>query len=149
MKENGFKLTKERSRRYPAQTIMDVDNANDIALLANTPAQVMLSQAFGSGCFFKLNFHVYLLQEIQILVWFGLVLWHINHCWLFNAKSCLYIYINSCTKVNWLNWTNQISQRKNTKSQTFCEGEEKVSSAPFTRNHSGVNMTKTFTRLLS
>ena len=24
---------------------------------------------------------------------FGWVLWHINHCWLFNAKSCLYIYI--------------------------------------------------------
>ena len=39
MKENGFKLVKERSRRYPVQTIMDVDNADDIALLANTPAQ--------------------------------------------------------------------------------------------------------------
>ena len=24
---------------------------------------------------------------------FGLVLWHINHCRLFNAKSFLYIYI--------------------------------------------------------
>ena len=39
MKENGFKPTKERSRRYPTQTITDVDNADDIALLANTPAQ--------------------------------------------------------------------------------------------------------------
>ena len=37
MKDNGFKLTKERSRRYPTQTIMDVDYANDIAFLANTP----------------------------------------------------------------------------------------------------------------
>ena len=37
MKENGFKLTKERSRRYPAQTIMEY--ADDIALLANAPAQ--------------------------------------------------------------------------------------------------------------
>ena len=27
------------------------------------------------------------------LVWFSLVLWHINHCRLFNAKSSLYIYI--------------------------------------------------------
>ena len=27
------------------------------------------------------------------MVWFGLVLWHINHCRLFNAKSSLYIYI--------------------------------------------------------
>ena len=33
--ENGFKLSKERSRRYPAQTITD-----DIALLANAPAKV-------------------------------------------------------------------------------------------------------------
>ena len=39
MKVNSFTLTKERSRRYSAQTIMDADYANDIALLANTPAQ--------------------------------------------------------------------------------------------------------------
>ena len=39
MKENGFKLAKERSRRYPAQTITEADHADDIALLANTPAQ--------------------------------------------------------------------------------------------------------------
>ena len=36
MKENGFKLAKERSRRYPAQTITDADYAYDIALLANS-----------------------------------------------------------------------------------------------------------------
>ena len=39
MKDNGFKLAKEISRRYPAQTITDADYADDIALLANTPAQ--------------------------------------------------------------------------------------------------------------
>ena len=39
IKENGFNLTKERSRRYPEQTITDVDYANDISLLANAPAQ--------------------------------------------------------------------------------------------------------------
>ena len=33
MKENGFKLTKERSRRYPAQTITDTDYPDDIGLL--------------------------------------------------------------------------------------------------------------------
>ena len=27
------------------------------------------------------------------MIWFGLVLWHINHCMLLNAKSSLYIYI--------------------------------------------------------
>ena len=39
MKGNGFKLTNERSRRYPAHTITDTDYADDIVLLANTPAQ--------------------------------------------------------------------------------------------------------------
>ena len=39
MKENGFKLTKKRSRRYPVQTITDADYADDIALLSNTPGQ--------------------------------------------------------------------------------------------------------------
>ena len=39
MRENGFKLAKERSKRYLAQTIMDADYADDIELPANTPAQ--------------------------------------------------------------------------------------------------------------
>ena len=39
MKGNGFTLEKVRCRRYPAQTIIDVDYADDIALLANTSAQ--------------------------------------------------------------------------------------------------------------
>ena len=39
IKENSFELTKKRSRRYPAQTINDADYADDIALLANKPAQ--------------------------------------------------------------------------------------------------------------
>ena len=39
MKDNGFKLTKERSRRYPAHTITDADYTDDIPLLENTPAQ--------------------------------------------------------------------------------------------------------------
>ena len=29
IKENGFELTKKRSRRYPAKTITDADNADD------------------------------------------------------------------------------------------------------------------------
>ena len=39
MKENGFKLAKERNRRHPAQTITDVNHTDDIVLLANTPVQ--------------------------------------------------------------------------------------------------------------
>ena len=39
IKENGFKRTKERSRRYPAKTISNADYTDDIALLSNAPAQ--------------------------------------------------------------------------------------------------------------
>ena len=45
IKENGFELTKKRSRRYPAKTITDADYADDIALLANTPNQAETLQA--------------------------------------------------------------------------------------------------------
>ena len=39
IRENGFELTKKRSRRYPAATITNADYADDIAILANTPDQ--------------------------------------------------------------------------------------------------------------
>ena len=52
MKENCFKLAKERSRKYPTQTITYAGYTDDIALLANTPAQAQtllhrLEQAAG------------------------------------------------------------------------------------------------------
>ena len=39
IRENGFELTKKRSRRYPAKIITDADYAGDIVRLANTPNQ--------------------------------------------------------------------------------------------------------------
>ena len=39
MKDNGFKLAKEKSRRYLTQTITDMDYADDIVFQANTPSQ--------------------------------------------------------------------------------------------------------------
>ena len=39
IRENGFELTKKRSKRYPAKTITDADYTDDIAILANTPNQ--------------------------------------------------------------------------------------------------------------
>ena len=39
IKENGFELTKKRSRKYPAKKITDADYADDIAIQANTPNQ--------------------------------------------------------------------------------------------------------------
>ena len=39
IRENSSEFTKKRSRRYPAKTITDADDADDIAILANTPNQ--------------------------------------------------------------------------------------------------------------
>ena len=39
MKEKNFRLTMERRRRYPAQTITDDDYADDIVLLVNVPCR--------------------------------------------------------------------------------------------------------------
>ena len=39
MKENGFTLKKARIRRHPVKTIMGVDYADDIALLAIKPTK--------------------------------------------------------------------------------------------------------------
>ena len=58
MKENGFKLTKERSRRYPAQTITDADYANDKVLSANTPAQAETLLHRLEGADAGIGFHV-------------------------------------------------------------------------------------------
>ena len=45
IKENGFKLTKERSRMYPTKTVTDEDYADDTVLLANalTRAETLLN----------------------------------------------------------------------------------------------------------
>ena len=37
--ENGFTLKKTRSKKYPTETIMNTDYADDVALLANTSTQ--------------------------------------------------------------------------------------------------------------
>ena len=39
IKENGFELTKKRSRKYPAKTITNANYADNIAILANSPNQ--------------------------------------------------------------------------------------------------------------
>ena len=60
MNDNDFKLAKERSRRYPAQTITDEDYTDDIALLANTPAQAKsLLQSLGLAAGLRLHVNAY------------------------------------------------------------------------------------------
>ena len=51
IRENGFELTKKRSKRYPAKTITDADYADDIALQRNTPnqAETLLHSLEGSA----------------------------------------------------------------------------------------------------
>ena len=52
MKDNSFKLAKERSRRYATQTIMDADYTDDIELLENTPVQAKtLLHSLGQAAF--------------------------------------------------------------------------------------------------
>ena len=48
----------------------------------------------------KISWTIWLLYCDQMCLWFGLVLWHINHCWLFNAKSCYYMYILNILFIN-------------------------------------------------
>ena len=53
MKENGFEMAMERSRRYPAQTITDADYTDDIVLLVNIPAKsesLLHNLELVSGC---------------------------------------------------------------------------------------------------
>ena len=61
IKDNGFEQTKKRSRIYPTKTITDADYADDIAILANTPAQAetllhSLARA-AEGICFHVNVH--------------------------------------------------------------------------------------------
>ena len=60
-RENGFVLTKKRSRRYHAKTITDADYTDDIALLANTPnqAETLLPslERAAAGIGFHVNAH--------------------------------------------------------------------------------------------
>ena len=61
IRENGFELTKKRSRRYPAKTITDTTYADDIAILANTPnrAETLLhsSERAAAGIGLHINGH--------------------------------------------------------------------------------------------
>ena len=61
IKENGFELTKKRSRRYPVKTITDAVYADDIALLANVPTQaetlLYSLERTATGIVFHVNGH--------------------------------------------------------------------------------------------
>ena len=57
IKENGFKLTKERSRSYPTKTITNADYTNDIALLANAPTLLHNLEQATAGIGLHVNAH--------------------------------------------------------------------------------------------
>ena len=67
MKENSFKLAKERSRRYPAQTITDADYADDIALIANTHAKARSQQNSLERVAGGIGLHVNTYDRIHVL----------------------------------------------------------------------------------
>ena len=53
---------------------------------------ILVYGTFIESMFMKPASHVTVVPK-NVKLWWGLVLWHINHCKLFNAKSSLYIYI--------------------------------------------------------
>ena len=61
IKENGFELTKKRSRRYPTKTITDANYADDKAILANIPnlAETLLHslEQAATGIDLRVNAH--------------------------------------------------------------------------------------------
>ena len=72
IKENGFELTKKRSRSYPAKTITDTDYAVDIAILENTQNQAETLQhcleRVAAGIGLHVNAHkteyMYLIKQV-------------------------------------------------------------------------------------
>ena len=58
LKENGFTLAKERSRRYSSWKIIDMDYTEDIALLVNTPVQAKVLQYILEQAAGGLSLHV-------------------------------------------------------------------------------------------
>ena len=58
IRENGFGLTKKRSRRYPAKTITNADYADDIAILANQAETLLYSlERAAAGIALHVNAH--------------------------------------------------------------------------------------------
>ena len=62
IRENGFELTKKRSRKYHAKTITDADYANDIALLTETLLHSLERAAAGIGLHANAHKTEYVLQ---------------------------------------------------------------------------------------
>ena len=69
---------------------------------SNRSLCVSFSRTGAGLCIYHLNDHYYYYCQFLTpvltsarfgLVWFGLVLRHINHCWLRNAKFYFYIYV--------------------------------------------------------
>ena len=58
------------------------------------------------------------------MIWFGWVLWHINHCWILNDKSSLYIYIIYIHDLvcNWYKNTPFLLMSKNLSIPLFKNG---------------------------
>ena len=61
---NSSKLAKERSRTYLHKPIMDVDYADDIARLANTPPKL-------KSCY---------IAAIVLILLYGCIIWTLNKC---------------------------------------------------------------------
>ena len=71
------------------------------------------------------------------MIWFGLVLWHINHCKLFNAKSIV-IHINSSISNNSVFHTNMQLSSIWTIDRTLSDATTQGQSGPVNNGNKGV-----------
>ena len=104
MKDNGIKLAKKRNRSYPAQNNTDADYADDIALLANSPAQAeslldILEQA-AVGIGLNINAAQNRMAKTRTAFERLSVIWTLDQtdkikCSFSNQRSCRYCYMDA------------------------------------------------------
>ena len=91
MKENGFTLEKVRSWWYLAQTLMDADYEDDIALLANTPTKaysllpILELAAGGIGLYVNAD-------EMELMCFNQSKMRHLNTKWYF-SETCRQVHL--------------------------------------------------------
>ena len=58
------------------------------------------------SCLWEENYMDTLKNKLETFQMIGLISWHINHCWLSNAKFYFYIYIKYIISKHTVKWSN-------------------------------------------
>ena len=96
-----------------------------------------LNEFYDSFRWFRLQFFCWIHVSFQLGIFSQLLMSAIT---VTVIRCIFHRQTNFLTKVNWLNWTNQINRRKDTKSRAFSEKNGK--SLSWTSSRQGVNKTE-------